>query len=97
MSTDPGLLVRVFADMRALSAFDALQWDLTIRQARSAVLLSRLAVLAKAAGLLPSIPDGPRRHLESAIRAGAAHALSVRRETLLLLETLRGVTPLVLL
>jgi hypothetical protein len=97
VSQNPEGLTRALADVRSITGLDGSQWDLVVRQARSAVLLSRLASLTKAAGLLPAIPDGPRRHLESAARAGAAHALSVRRETLLLLETLRGVTPVVLL
>ena len=91
------MLTKVLADIQSITGFDESQWDVVVRQARSAVLLSRLASLTKAAGLLPVIPEGPRRHLESAARAGAAHGLSVRRETLLLLESMRGVAPLLLL
>ena len=97
MSRNSELLTRVLANVQCITELDGSQWDLVIRQARSAVLLSRLASLTKEANLLETVPEGPRRHLQSAARAGAAHGLSVRRETLLLLDSVRGVTPLVLL
>ena len=47
-----------------LSAGDA-DWDLLIRQGRSAGLLARLAVRLDERGILASVPTRPRRHLEA--------------------------------
>lgn len=52
------------------------QWDVLQRQALRSLLLGRLAQLVERDGLWDAIPEGPRRHLQSA----AAYADKVRRE-----------------
>jgi hypothetical protein len=97
MKLQSSLLATALTDVRSTAALRAPLWDTLIRQARAADLLSALAMRAQAAGVLDTIPAGPRRHLESAARAGAAHRLSVRRETRLMFEAIRGLTRVVLL
>ena len=55
-------------------------WDLLIRQARSADLLARLAVMLQHDGLLARVPAQPRAHLESALVMASAQEAAVRRE-----------------
>lgn len=68
------------ADIRRITALSLHEWDSLIRQARSANLLARLAVLVRTAGLLESVPVQPRRHLESALILAHAQDDAVRRE-----------------
>ncbi|HWT53972.1 MAG TPA: nucleotidyltransferase family protein [Rhodocyclaceae bacterium] len=74
------------------------EWDLLIRQARSADLLARLAVLCREAGLLEHIPAQPRMHFESALVVADAQDLAVRREVdhVRLALNAIGVTPILL-
>ena len=48
------------------------QWELLIRQARSANLLARLAQRMSDQGLLHQVPDAPRQHLLDMLIASAA-------------------------
>ena len=73
-------VIAVLRDPRHLATLDLREWDVLIRQGRSADLLARIAGLADEGGLLEHIPAAPRAHLESArILAMAQHA-EVRRE-----------------
>ncbi len=55
-------------------------WDILLRQARQAGLLSRLAVLAEARGLTPGLPDAVRRHFSAAATAAARQRQAVAWE-----------------
>src|SRR5574337_735430 len=97
MKPQSSVLATALTDVGSTLALEPPHWDRLIRQARAADLLSALAMKAQAAGVLGAVPEGPRRHMESAARAGAAHRLSVRRETRLMAEAIRGLTRVVLL
>src|SRR5688572_7623250 len=56
------------------------QWELLVRQARSADLLSRLAALLQQRGLLDQVPAAPRTHLLAARTVGEAQEEAVHRE-----------------
>lgn len=59
------LLVTALNEPKALLSFSLSQWDLLIRQARSAEMLGRIAQNCLSKGLMGEIPLQPRRHLES--------------------------------
>src|SRR5687768_3212054 len=56
------------------------QWELAIRLARRADLLSRLAALLEAEGLLGQVPAPAREHLEAGRVVALAQEEAVRRE-----------------
>lgn len=56
------------------------EWDLLIRQARSADLLGRIAERINDLGLMGRVPPAPRMHLESVRVLVAAQSRAVRRE-----------------
>jgi hypothetical protein len=58
-------------EARLALAWTLPQWDRVVRVARGERLLGRLAEALSAAGLLDAVPEGPRRHLESARRLSA--------------------------
>lgn len=70
-------ILRNNADAATLTLGD---WDLLIRQARSADLLARLAVMLQQGNQLHTIPSQPRAHLESALVVATAQGAAVRRE-----------------
>ncbi|HLI22234.1 MAG TPA: nucleotidyltransferase family protein, partial [Stellaceae bacterium] len=55
-------------------------WDLAIRQARSAGLLARLEAQLRARDLVRQVPPGPRAHLAAARILGEKHRADVARE-----------------
>jgi hypothetical protein len=55
-------------------------WDILLRQARQAGLLSRLAVLAEAQGLTPGLPRVVQRHFSAAATAAARQRQAVAWE-----------------
>ncbi|MGA7951801.1 MAG: nucleotidyltransferase family protein [Thiobacillaceae bacterium] len=55
-------------------------WDILLRQARQAGLLSRLAVLTEAYGLTPSLPTAVHRHFSGAATAAARQRQAVAWE-----------------
>lgn len=55
----------------------SLDWELLIRQARAAGVLSRVAFLLNENGLLPSVPDKPKLHFQSALLFSEANSRSV--------------------
>ena len=61
-------------------SWTASQWEMLIRQARSADLLPRIAALLEELGLLERVPAAPRAHLIGARRLALAQADEVRRE-----------------
>lgn len=64
------------------------QWDLLIRQARSADLLGRIAEQLNDSGLLHEVPPAPRMHLDSVRILLAAQSRAVRREVASIAEAL---------
>ncbi len=73
-------------------------WETLIGQARQAGLLSRLACLHVDTGLMGQVPDGPRPHLEGALRLADRQQHEVRWEVDCIRRALHGIqTPVVLL
>jgi len=58
----------------------SVNWDLLIRQARRANLLSRVAYFLQESNQLVHVPQKPRIHLQSALTIGKANARSVKWE-----------------
>lgn len=74
------LLVRVLRSPDVVGELSLDQWDLLLRQAGAANLLVSLLFLLDDAGLIDTVPDAPRVHLEWARLAAANHARGVRYE-----------------
>jgi hypothetical protein len=55
-------------------------WELLIRQARHANLLSRISILLQESAIFDGIPDKPKHHFLSAIKVSQAHERSARWE-----------------
>lgn len=74
------------------------EWELLLAQARAARLAARLAHLFTQRGWMPSVPEAPRQHLESARRIAERLHQQVRFEVDQLQAALKAVpTPVVLL
>ena len=94
----PSLLARALREPEQLTHWKLADWDLLVRQARSANLLARLAVILEERSLMYRVPIGPAAHLEGALVLASAQEEAVRREVRLLVKALeRTRTPLVLL
>ena len=65
MSIERPLAVQVMSHPDLLSSLSLPQWDLFIRQARRANLLSRVSVILRDEGCLQQVPERVRLHLES--------------------------------
>ena len=63
-----------------LAALGLAEWDLLVRQARSADLLPRLCILLAEQGRLDAVPERPRTHLLAAKVVAEKHAQQVRWE-----------------
>lgn len=92
------LTVEVLCNPDSVKSLDELQWDLLIRQARSAELLALLYIRFQDADLLNSIPEKPLNHLLSEhILANRQHA-AARWEILQIHEALEALgVPIILL
>jgi len=98
--TPPPLDLACWAWTRAeqLADLSEAQWELLIRQARAANLLARLAHRLSERGLLPQVPEAPRRHLAEMLFVAAAQQREIVREIRLMLDALRSAAvPVVLL
>lgn len=73
-------VVELLHDSRCTGDWALSDWDLLIRQARSADLLGRIAENLSIEGLLVNVPQAPRMHLESARILFAAQSRAVKRE-----------------
>lgn len=74
------------------------EWESLFGQARQSSLLARLAYLHVDRGFLPEIPDGPRYHLEGALRLADRQQHEVRWEVDCIRRALRDIdTPIILL
>lgn len=60
--------------------FDAPAWGSLLRSARRANLLSRSALIALAADVMPALPEKMRFHFNSAVRVAESARLSTQRE-----------------
>ncbi len=85
------LLGAALIDPLTMPALGLAQWDLLIRQARSADLLGQLAARCAAQGLMHQIPEQPKRHLESAAIVARRQQCELRREVALIEEALARV------
>ena len=94
-------LDRVVAALRqpdGLEALDPADWDLLVRQARSANLLARLAARLKARGAIDRVPDAVRPHMVSALTLARAQQDEARREVSHIVRALASLdVPIVLL
>lgn len=73
-------VVAALRNPQALPSWTLPQWEMLVRQARSAGLLSRLAVLLDDLGLLLQVPAAPRAHLVAAKIVFQAQEEAVHRE-----------------
>lgn len=74
------LVSQALQNVSGLPDWPLARWDLLIRQARAANLLSRIAALIDEAGLIDAIPLQPRAHLLSARVISSAQSAEVLRE-----------------
>jgi hypothetical protein len=63
-----------------LASLTAIEWDLILRQARRANVLSRFALAARDCGLLGQLPEKVRQHFSAASAIAASHEAEVRWE-----------------
>ncbi len=87
--TNASVLLRVCRCPQEAAALDLPQWELLIRQARSAELLAHVHALLKRQGLLHQVPPAPLLHLESARVHARAQRRVVRWELHCLVQALR--------
>ena len=80
MAVETLLPARVLREPGAVLAFSARDWDLLIRQARAANVLARIAAVLTDAGMMDSVPSGPRAHLVSAAALGRQQQVSASYE-----------------
>jgi hypothetical protein len=66
MSPAGNLVLQGLSDPQAIASLSLRDWDLLIRQGRSANVLGRLHALLEERGLLERVPNAPRNHLVSA-------------------------------
>ena len=79
MKTD-NMLASCWATPNQQLEFTVREWEMLLGQARQARLLARLATHYLEQGWLPSIPDGPRTHLEGALKLANRQQHEVRWE-----------------
>ena len=92
------MVVHALRSPEVLPALPASQWDLLVRQARSAGLLARVAQRLSQLGLTDAVPPAPAAHLASALTVAAAQHTEVQREIAFVQHALRDEAgPLVLL
>ena len=87
MIRDP-LILTVLRAPQSVATLSLLEWDLLIRQARSANLLPRLETILARHDLLSGVPDKPRLHLEWARLTSERHVQAVRTEVSRIQEAL---------
>ena len=90
-------LLDVLRDPTRMAILDLAAWDLLLRQAASAGLLSRLAVKAEALGLDGRLPGSVRPHLTAARSIAAKQRQAVRWEARRVAHALAGIDGPVLL
>lgn len=73
-------LTPILRDIRIAKSLTLPEWDTLIPQARCTWLLPRLALQLRELGLFETVPEAPRKHLESAELLAKRNALAVRWE-----------------
>jgi hypothetical protein len=80
MTPERDLIVTALLAQQSLGRLSALDWDLLIRQGRSANLLARLAHKMTLDGLIDGVPPAPRHHLTSALQVATRQEIALRWE-----------------
>lgn len=80
MTLPRDLVIEVLRDPARCTGWSLREWDLLVRQARSAGLLARIAWTLKDQGLRPDVPAAPAVHLDAALNVADAQHAEVRRE-----------------
>jgi len=83
-------VILALRDPQSLPGWNEPQWEMLVRQARSAALLPRIAMLLDECGQLDRVPSAPRAHLLGAQRLARAQADEVRREVAFLAQALES-------
>jgi len=92
------LLLQVLKSPKAIAGFTATEWDLLVRQAKTANLLAHLHVVFMGQGLDNVIPECPAKHFKAAHKIARRSVLAVRWEVSQLQEALHSLAiPIVLL
>jgi hypothetical protein len=92
------LVLQVFRQPDALTAFSLSDWDLLVRQARATNLLASLYALLRDRGLIEQVPPQPREHLEWSNAIAERHHQAVEWEVSLIRKALADVgVPVILL
>lgn len=93
-----GLLASIWARSDVRPELGLRDWETLLGQARRARLIARLAAHHLDQGWLAAVPDGPRPHLEGALRLAERQQFEVRWEVDCIQRALRGIdAPVVLL
>lgn len=74
------LVLRAFRQPQSIKALKLADWDLLIRQARRANVLSTLYAVLEENALLESVPPQPREHLDWSWIGAERHTLAVKWE-----------------
>ena len=94
----PTLVLHAFRQPDSLISLSLADWDLLLRQARSANLLARLYVVLDERGLLEMVPPQPREHLEWSHATAERHTQAVHWEVSLIRKALaKAGVPIILL
>lgn len=80
MKVPQNLVVQAYCDAEAVLSYNENQWDLLVRQARSANMLARLCARFEEQNLLDKVPSQVKFHLTSAKVAVQALQRSIRWE-----------------
>ena len=97
MTHDP-LLLQLLRNPDTLDQLNLSDWDLLVRQARSAGLLAQLQTLLNNRGLMERVPEQPRRHLDWGHTVAERHTLAVQWEVTLIRKALAQLdVPIILL
>ena len=91
------VLLLALRQPRTMAALDDATWDLLLRQAASAGLLGRLAVLARGVGIESELPVSVRRHLRAALTIAEQQQRAVQWELVQLAPVLQRLEGPVLL
>ncbi|PLW81191.1 hypothetical protein CWI75_17310 [Kineobactrum sediminis] len=98
MSVPASQLIDALLEPERVAGFGLGDWEQVIAQARVSLLMVRLATVLEEAGVLDSVPPGPRKHLESIMYLRDCQRRAVRWEVDHLALALKQVEiPLVLL
>jgi hypothetical protein len=85
------LVLQAFRQPDALTTLSLTDWDLLVRQARTANLLASLHALLQRRGLIGQIPPQPREHLEWSQVIAERHHEEVQREVGLIRKALADI------